>query len=209
MDQEIGAIAFIAVTTYLVGSFPTAYIIVRLFAGKNIKDWGTGNVGTLNVHRATNSKRLTALNLAGDLSKGVIAMVVGFAVALLTGIDSEVGISIGGIFAVVGHNYTVFLRFNGGKGIATGLPLLVYLDPIFALLWIAAFLIVVAISRLMVLGQMLATLVVPVYAYIFTESVWAVTVLAALIFVKHAPRILNVVRGTEPKLYYKIRDRQE
>ena len=208
MNQEIAAIAFIAITTYLVGSFPTAYIIVRRFAGKNIKDWGTGNVGTLNVHRATNSKRLAALNLAGDLSKGGIAMMVGFGVALLTGIDSDIGISIGGIFAVVGHNYTVFLRFDGGKGIATGLPLLVYLDPTFAVVWIAAFFVVVAVTKFLVLGQMLATLVVPVYAYIFTESLWAVTVLAVLIFVKHAPRILNVVRGTEPKLYYKIKDRQ-
>ena len=210
MEKEIGALAIIAASGYLLGSFPTAYLIVRRFAGKNIREYGSGNVGTLNVHRATNSKLLTAVNLAGDVLKGVLAMAVGFAVASAIGVDSHLGAAAGGILAVVGHNYTVFLGFQGGKGIATALPVLLYLEPVLVALWIVTFLLVLATTRFLVLGQILGTLLVPIFGYIlFPDSIVPVTVVALLVFIKHTPRIGAIVNGTEPKLYYKIEEPQK
>ena len=119
----------IGLAGYLMGSFPTAYLVVRRFAEKNILKWGTGNVGTLNVHRATGSKLLTLANLVGDVLKGILAMLVGFTIASAAGGDADAGVATGGTVAVVGHNYSVFLRFQGGKGIATALPLLFFLEP--------------------------------------------------------------------------------
>ena len=91
MVSDIGSLAAIGISGYLLGAFPTAYLIVTRFAGKNILEWGTGNVGTLNVLRATSSKLLTLAILAGDVLKGVLAMLVGFTIAVATGLDSYTG----------------------------------------------------------------------------------------------------------------------
>ena len=203
--EDVAVLVLVALAGYLFGSFPTAYLLVKHFAGKNILELGTANVGTLNVHRATNSKLLTAANLAGDVAKGVLALVVGYLVADMAGLDPEVGAATGGIAAVAGHNYTVFLKFQGGKGIATSLPVLLYLEPVLLPVWIATFLVVAATTRLLVLGQILATVVAPIVGLIlFRDSAVPVLILAALVFIRHVPRIRGIVEGTEPKLYYKI-----
>ena len=205
MENEIGFLVLIALIGYLVGSFPTGYIIVRRFARKNILEWGTGNVGTLNTLRATNSKLLTLATLSGDVLKGMLALLVGFAFAKAGGVDTELGAATGGIMAVVGHNYTVFLKFQGGKGIATSLPVLFYLAPLLVVLWIGVFFLTVAATRLLVLGQILGTVAVPIVGYLLVpDPIVPVSILALLVFIRHASRIRNIVKGTEPKLYYKV-----
>ena len=202
---DIGILAVIAAGTYLLGSFPTAYVVVNRFAGKHIMQWGTGNVGTLNVHRATGSKLLTLLTLVGDVIKGVLALVAGFAVASALGVDSSVGALTGGILAAVGHNYSAFLRLQGGKRIATALPILFYIEPLLVAVWLGTYLLTVAATRIFVLGQILGTVVVPLVCYVFfPDHAVPVTILGLIVFIRHAPRIPNVVKGTEPKLYYKI-----
>ena len=128
MDSETGAYIAIALAGYLLGSFPTAYLVVKYFGRKDILEHGTGNVGTMNTHRATDSWALTFLVLAGDMLKGAGALFLGIAVAKALDFDTQVG----GILAVVGHNYSVFLRFKGGKGIATSGPTLLYFAPALA-----------------------------------------------------------------------------
>ena len=205
MERDIGILALIAAGTYLLGSVPTAYLVVSRFAGKNIMQLGTGNVGTLNVHRATSSKLLTFVTLVGDVLKGVTALAVGFAVAKVMGVDSSVGALTGGIVAVVGHNYSAYLRLKGGKGIATALPVLFYIEPLLVAVWVGAWILTVATSRILVLGQILATVAVPPVAYVvFPDASIPVTILGLIVFIKHAPRIPGLVKGTEPKLYYKI-----
>ena len=204
MEKEIGFLALIALIGYLVGSFPTGYIIVRRFAGKNILEWGTGNVGTLNTLRATNSKLLTLATLSGDVLKGIVALVVGYSIARAGGVETGLGAATGGIMAVVGHNYTVFLKFQGGKGIATSLPVLFYLAPLLVVLWLGVFFLTVATTRLLVLGQILGTVAVPIVGYLLVpDPIVPVSILALLVFIRHASRIRNIVKGTEPKLYYK------
>ena len=195
----------IAAAGYLIGSFPTAYLIVRRSAGKNIMELGSGNVGTLNVLRATGSKILTAANLAGDVTKGVLAMLVGLGVAAAAGLGVDGTVAVGGIFAVIGHNYSVFLRFQGGKGIATALPVLFVFQPVLVAVWVAGFLVTAVTTRILVLGQILATVVTPFVAYAwFPDTAFQVTLLGIIVFIRHASRIPGIVKGTEPRLYYKI-----
>ena len=205
MEKEIGFLAIIALLAYLVGSFPTGYLIVRRFARKNILEWGTGNVGTLNPLRATNSKLLTLATLCGDVLKGIVALFLGIAISRAGGLETGLGAAVGGIMAVVGHNYTVFLKFQGGKGIATSLPVLLYFAPPLVVLWLAVFFVTVAVTRLLVLGQILGTVAVPIVGYLLLpDPIVPVSILALLVFVRHASRIRNIVRGTEPKFYYKL-----
>ena len=208
----------IAAAGYLIGSFPTAYLIVRWSAGKNIMELGSGNVGTLNVLRATGSKMLTAANLAGDVTKGVLAMLVGLGVAAAAGLGGDGAVAadvaawrpppamgVGGISAVIGHNYSVFLRFQGGKGIATALPVLFVFQPVLVAVWVAGFLVTAVTTRILVLGQILATVVTPFVAYTwFQDTAFEVTLLGIIVFIRHASRIPGIVKGTEPRLYYKI-----
>ena len=195
----------IAAAGYLIGSFPTAYLIVRWSASKNIMELGSGNVGTLNVLRATGSKMLTAANLAGDVTKGVLAMLVGLGVAAAAGLGVDGAVAVGGISAVIGHNYSVFLRFQGGKGIATALPVLFVFQPVLVAVWVAGFLVTAVTTRILVLGQILATVVTPFVAYAwFPDTAFQVTLLGIIVFIRHASRIPGIVKGTEPRLYYKI-----
>ena len=137
-------------------------------------------------------------------------MAIGYAVAGAAGVDLGMGAVTGGIFAVAGHNYTVFLKFQGGKGIATSLPLLLYVEPILVAVWIGTFLVVVAATRLLVLGQILGTVVISVAGVLlFLDTIVPVSILSLLVFIRHAPRIRAIVNRTEPKLYYKIKEPQK
>ena len=206
MYGEVGAYIAIALAGYLLGAFPTAYMVVKRFAGKNILDYGTANVGTMNTHRATNSKPLTMLVLAGDMLKGAAALFVGRYTALALGVDPQTGAAIGGVLGVAGHNYSVFLKFKGGKGIATSTPFLLYFAPLLVPVWVGAFFATMLTTRLMVLGQIMGTVVAAIVAHFISPEVTPFTdALAVLVFVRHAPRLKNVVQGTEPKLYYKAR----
>ena len=207
MDNGILIIVAVGLLGYLIGSFPTAFLVVRRFTGRSILELGSGNIGTLNTLRATNSKLLTLLSFVGDVGKGVLAMALGYTITNVAGGDVSAGITTGGLMAVVGHNYSVFLVFKGGKGIATSLPLLLYLTPLLIPLWIAVFFLAVLCTRLLVLGQILGTVAVPIGAFfLFPEKVIPISILAAVVFIRHTPRIRNIVNRTEPKMYYKIRE---
>ena len=169
--ENVGIWAVVALVGYLLGSISVAYFLVKHFTRKNILEWGTGNVGTLNVYRATNSKLLTVMTLVGDMLKAVVAITAGVYLARGAGLDQDVGAAVGGIFAIVGHNYPVFLRFRGGKGIASSVPMGIYFAPELVGLFCLAFLLTAALTRLLVVGQIVATAVVPIIAYfLFPEA---------------------------------------
>lgn len=206
MAIDFGTLVVVAVVGYLLGSFPTAYVLVKRFAKKDILQWGTANVGTLNVHRATNSKMLTLLTLAGDMLKTALAITVGVYLARGAGLPDPMGAGVGGIAALVGHNYSAFLRLRGGKGLACASVLGFYFAPALVGLWVLIFLVTVGFTRLMVVGQMTAMAAMPIIAYFaFPQAVIPSYFATALVLIRHAPRIRNVLDGTEPKMYYKLR----
>jgi len=193
--------------SYLLGSVPFGYIVVKIFTGKNILEHGTGNVGTMNTHRTTNNKFLTLLVLCGDLLKGYLAYLIALYIGIWSSSLIILCLSIAGFALILGHNYSIFLKFKGGKGLAAGAGFLLGINPILVLAWVTAFLIVVLISKYMVLGQMIASLIVPIVAYFIDYSVFLITIpLCILVVIKHAPRMKKVIDGTEPKMYYKIKN---
>lgn len=206
-DPSPYALALIALGAYVIGSFPTAYVVVKWFARKNVLEHGTGNVGTMNTLRATNSKVLTVVVLLGDAGKGALALLLGYVVAVGFDYDSALPMEVAGITSVVGHNYSLFLKFKGGKGLATSLPVLLYMEPTLLAVWLGVFLLTVLFTRLMVMGQIMGTVAVPLVGLaVFSDSIVPVGILAAIVFVKHAPRLRNIFNGTEPRMYYKIRE---
>ena len=197
----------IAIAGYLLGAFPTAYVLVKVFAGRNVMDWGSGNVGTLNVHRATNSKKLTLAALLGDMLKSALAIAIGVFLARTVGLNEQAAGSVAGIAAVLGHNYSVYLKFKGGKGLACAAVLGFYLAPGIVGVWCLGYLAGVAFTRILIVGQMVGTAILPVAAYFwFPDALAPSYFITALVLMRHAPRIRNVLNGTEPKMYYKIRD---
>ena len=209
-EAPILALILVALGGAVIGAIPTAVIVVKRFTGKDVMALGTGNVGTMNTLRATNSKKLTLVVLFGDMSKGALALLLGWGVATGFGYQPNLPMTVGGIASIVGHNYSVFLKFKGGKGLATGAPVLLHIEPALAGVWIAAFLITVALSRYMVLGQIMGTVAAPLVGlFVYPQTAIPAGILAAIVFVKHAPRLKNIVEGSEPKMYYKIRKEGE
>ena len=206
-DPSLLSLILAALGAYIIGSIPTAFLVVKRFAGQNVMELGTGNVGTLNTLRATGSKKLTILVLLGDSGKGALGLLLGYLVALGFGYEPELLMQVAGIVAIAGHNYSAFLKLKGGKGLATALPVLLYLEPVLVAVWVGTFLLTVAVTRLMVMGQIMGTTAAAIVgAAAFGDSSIPVGILAAFIFVKHAPRLRNVFNGTEPKMYYKIKE---
>jgi glycerol-3-phosphate acyltransferase PlsY len=158
--MEITPIIIIA---YLIGSIPTAYILVRVFYGIDIRRHGTGNVGASNVLKST-SKKLGMLVMPLDILKGVLAMVV----ARL--FDADIAVQMAaGIAAIIGHNWPVFLKFQGGRGIATSLGVILALSP-----WLGLIMLVMAYSlaplRQLSLGVFIGLTSLPILCWLLGDA---------------------------------------
>lgn len=180
---------------YLLGSVPFGLVLTRAAGLGDIRSIGSGNIGATNVLR-TGNKPLAAATLILDSGKGAFA-------ALLAGwlVSGDAGVA-AGLFAVIGHNFPVWLGFKGGKGVATTLGVLLAVSwPVGAaacLTWVAVF----AIARISSLSALLALLLAPVYAAFWSTQAVMVTaaILAVLGFIRHRANIQRLLNGTEPKV---------
>jgi glycerol-3-phosphate acyltransferase PlsY len=183
----------VALVGYALGAVPFAYLAARLDAGIDIRHAGSGNVGAANVLRSTRwSVGLTVLVL--DLGKGAAAAWVGERLA------GPAGAAVGGVAAVIGHVYPVWLSFVGGKGVATAIGAFLYLAPEAALGALVAFAVIVWRTRYVSLGSMVAAVLLPLLA-LFTDR--PATVVAtgaatgALILFRHRDNLVRLRTGTE------------
>jgi glycerol-3-phosphate acyltransferase PlsY len=190
-----------SVIGYLLGSIPFGLLLTRLAGAGDIRRIGSGSIGATNVLR-TGHKGLAAATLALDFAKGVLAVVLG---RMIAGEDhlAEVGALLGGLAAVVGHMFPVWLRFRGGKGVATGFGVLLAVMPavagIAALLWLA----MAVLVRISSASALVASAAAPVLAWVLGESLAAVAtvvVIAVLIFIRHHANIARLLAGTEPRI---------
>jgi glycerol-3-phosphate acyltransferase PlsY len=229
----------IAVLSYLLGSIPFGYILVRMFVGVDVRDQGSGNIGATNVAR-TGAKGLAVATLLLDAFKGVVAVLIAYAVAatlvareaavhahaaspanvVAHGSDALLHMpamtqaaqysyllgAIAALFAIVGHMFPVWLGFKGGKGVATGLGVFIALAPKAVLLVIGIFVLLVAITRYVSLGSIVAAALFPLvfFALERDQSSTPVVVMIAgvslLIIAKHAANIRRLLAGTENRL---------
>jgi glycerol-3-phosphate acyltransferase PlsY len=178
---------------YAMGSLPIGYLVAQRAGGIDLRRVGSGNVGAANVYRSAGLATAIAVMLA-DMAKGAAAV-------LLAGGGTS-GVA-AGVAAVIGHVYPIWLRFKGGKGVATASGVFVVLTPVPTIVAAAAFAIVVARTRFVSLGSIVAAVVLPAVAWLMPDAravdVGA-TVVAALILFRHRGNVRRLLSHTERAL---------
>ena len=180
---------------YLLGSIPFGLVLAYLGGYGDIRKIGSGNIGATNVLR-TGNKSLAALTLVLDSSKGAVAVIL---FSALLGIHGAFGAALG---AVLGHNFPVWLKFKGGKGVATTLGTLLALSLPTVLLTCLAWLLSSLIFRISSLSALIAMLCAPVFALYFgnPHQFYLISLLTLLVFIRHHANIRRLIKGEEPRI---------
>ena len=191
----------IACYSYLLGSIPSGYLLVRALRGEDIRRSGSGNIGATNVSRT--SPGLGVATLLLDALKGLAAV----AITRIFFPGSLRLAALAALAAIVGHIFPVWLRFRGGKGVATGLGSFVMLAPKAILVLIGIFVAVVLAFRYVSLGSIVAVAIFPLVAWLLhgygqTPTVLGLMATASILIVaKHHQNIRRLLAGTEPRLH--------
>ncbi len=186
---------FVIALAYLAGSIPTGVLLARL-AGIDVRSAGSGNIGATNVAR-TAGRTLGLLTLLGDALKGLLPVLAVRALGFEATVAAATAVA-----ALAGHVFSVFLRFHGGRGVATGVGVLIGLAPATAPIPVAVFALAMGISKIVSFSSILAALSAPVAialcGYPSATSV-AAFVMAGLIVLRHRENISRLLAGTEPR----------
>lgn len=194
-------------SAYLIAGIPFGYLLAKKFAGVDIKNSGSGNIGATNVLRVVKekdpklAKKLGAITLFLDAFKGIAVLLAG----MLLGASDSVLWSIA-VFAVIGHCFSIFLKFEGGKGVATGFGVLAVMMPLVAAIALAVWAIagkglkISSLSSLIALGAFILAsyLLYPDVPEIHSHSpIW---IIAFIIFYKHIPNIIRLFKKEETQV---------
>jgi len=187
----------IVIVAYLIGSIPFGYLIVRRKIGADIRQTGSGGTGATNVSRRA-GKAAGILTLLLDAAKGSAAVLIAKAVA-----GDDWVIAAAAIAALVGHIFPVWLGFRGGKGVATGVGIFLVLAPVALLCAGVVFVAIVALTRYVSLGSIVAAILIPVFVWLLSDLrplLIAATVGAALIVFAHRGNIQRLASHTESRI---------
>lgn len=193
----------ILVASYLLGSIPFGYLLVRIFRGEDVRQSGSGNIGATNVSRK--SPTLGVLTLLLDAAKGVGAVQLAVMFSGLPHRDTGLyrTMAATALLAIVGHMYPVWLKFHGGKGVATALGAFLRFSPRSVLVAVIVFVVVVVLSRRISLGSILTAAAFPFIVCVFLPHdplvVALIAAAAVLIIARHHQNIRRILSGTEPK----------
>jgi acyl phosphate:glycerol-3-phosphate acyltransferase len=179
---------------YLLGSIPFGVLITRAAGLGDVRNIGSGNIGATNVLR-TGRKGLAALTLLGDALKGVVAVIIGYQI-------SPDAALIAGLGAFLGHLYPVWLRFKGGKGVATYLGVLIALAFPGALVFAVVWLLVAWLTRYSSLAALVAAVAVPIGLWVMgsVQVAELFVLLTLFVFIKHRANISRLLAGQESKI---------
>lgn len=199
LGNEIGVLHYVLgyALGHLFGSVPCGLWIVQALHGIDIREYGSKNIGTTNVFRTVGAKT-AALVMVADMLKGIIA------VALINYLfhDHMVNV-VTALGAVLGHSYSLLLGLKGGKGVATGLGLLLYLMPEACTISFGVWLLTVLVTRYVSLGSIIASLTTPVLAWYFDYPVSYICLSVLCTFfivIRHTENIKRLLNGTESKI---------
>jgi glycerol-3-phosphate acyltransferase PlsY len=190
-------ILLVILVSYILGSIPFGYIIAKI-KGVDITKLGSGNIGATNVGRYL-GKPYFFIVLFLDAIKGFIPTIL---FKLLFGL--EYGI-LAGLFSVIGHSYSIFMKFKGGKGVATGLGVSIALIPIETIIGFGVWFLVLMIFKIMALASIISAISVFIVVLFLEKSSLIKIVcgiIAVLIVLRHKSNIERIIKGTEPKFYF-------
>ena len=203
------ALPLLVIGSYLLGSIPTGVVLAALLGKQDIRTAGSGNIGATNAARLL-GKKFGACTFLGDMLKGLIpVLAAGF---VLAGNDNagqaHFTTAACGLAAFLGHLYPVYLRFKGGKGVATACGVMLALEPIIIPILLIVFAGVIAISRFVSLGSLASAFVLPLLLLAVNSLVRPVPLavmalgflMAVLVFLKHRDNIGRLLQGTENKI---------
>lgn len=192
------------VLAYLVGSIPSGFLVIKAVTGKDIRQYGSGNIGMANAYRVGGAIP-ALLVLLGDAFKGALPVVIARSIFNLP----DLAILLVGLAAIVGHDFPIFLRGHGGKGIATSLGVITALAPPVGLLAMVVWWIVILIWRYASLASLLMLAAASVFMFVYDRffldqrhlsfSLFVVALLIVAIF-QHRANIDRLLHGREPKL---------
>ena len=185
------------VLAYLIGSIPSGLILGKLFWHTDLREHGSHNIGATNAWRTLGKRAGIAVFIA-DSIKGQAGVVLGL---LLAG--TPLAAVLGGLFAIIGHSFSIFLRFHGGKGVATSLGVLTMLMGNVTLIVFAVWFAIVYTTRYVSLGSVVAGFLTPILAALFAypmEYVLFTVIAAILVIVRHRENIVRLMNGTENKI---------
>jgi glycerol-3-phosphate acyltransferase PlsY len=208
--SEFPIILLAALVAYLIGSIPFAVVCSRLFGLADPRSYGSKNPGATNVLRSGN-KVAAAATLFGDMAKGALAVFLaqhygpGFGLA-----QGLVGIVALAVF--FGHVYPIFLKFKGGKGVATAAGVLLAMDPLLGLVTIGIWLAFAFVLRYSSLAALVAAIAAPMMAFLLWGGeilVLAVGIIAITLIFRHWANLQRLMAGTEPKIGGKAKGRKD
>lgn len=197
-------LVLIAAASYLLGSIPFGYLLVRIFRGEDVRRSGSGNIGATNVCRK--SPTLSALTLVLDAAKGFFAVQLASSFSPFVAFDPRIErvMAASALLAIMGHMFPLWLGFRGGKGVATALGAFLRFSPMAVGVAIIIFLMVVLVSRRISLGSILTAALFPVLVWLLDRSLdpWVIVFIAAsalLIIARHHQNIRRLLSGAEPR----------
>jgi glycerol-3-phosphate acyltransferase PlsY len=190
-----------AAVSYLLGSIPFGYLVVRIFKGEDVRTTGSGNIGATNVARKSPALGLATLLL--DAAKGLAAVLV--ARVVFSGPHQQLIMTTAAFFAVLGHLFPVWLKFRGGKGVATSLGAFILLTPKSILCMVVLFLVIAVAFRYVSLGSVAVAAAFPLLAWALREYVdprqlGLIALVSALVIWRHRRNISRLASGTESRL---------
>ncbi len=193
--------AALVVFAYLLGSVPTGLILARKYARVDIRSQGSGNIGATNVARVV-GKKAGVLTLLADALKGALPVWAALAAEGSGNADLSWTAAACGLAAFAGHLFPLYLGFRGGKGVATGLGVLVAAAPQVLVVCVAAFLLGVLITKYVSVGSIAAALVMPAACFWLQGSgplFWLGLAMGGLVVAKHHGNITRLMNGTESR----------
>jgi glycerol-3-phosphate acyltransferase PlsY len=197
----------IVVLAYLLGSIPFGLILARVFLDTDVRQIGSGNIGATNVLR-TGSKKLGIATLLLDAGKGFAAVSLAHVLAGSEPHAAALLPALAAVSAMLGHIFPVWLKFKGGKGVATGVGVFLALVPKAVLIVLGVFLLIFGASRYVSLASIIATAAFPAVSYLYIRETRNVVLMpfivaaSLLIIVKHHQNIRRLLSGTEHRLEF-------
>jgi glycerol-3-phosphate acyltransferase PlsY len=188
--------ALVVAFSFLVGSIPFGVVFTKS-RGIDLKKVGSGNIGATNVLRAA-GKKVALMTLMGDILKGTAAVALAKAIGSGTLVEGMAGLA-----AVAGHDFSPFMRFKGGKGVATSLGVILIYTPIAGILTVIIWLVTVLIMRYSSMGALVSFSLMPVWVLLQgypPEKLYAAIIISVLLVVKHSGNIERLIKGAEGKI---------